>query len=117
MKSFEVVVLVLLTLLLAGSLALGVEHKASVEQGKALFNDPKLGSTGKSCNDCHPAGKGIEKAAGTKNLEAIVNGCITQALQGKALDVRSVEIQSLVQYINSLGGMKKQETKKAPVGC
>ncbi len=114
MNGIKVIVLVLLTLLMAGTMAFGVVQEASVAQGKALFNDPKLGSTGKTCNDCHPGGKEIEKAAGKKNLEAIVNGCITQGLQGKALDANSVQMQSLVQYINSLGMPKN---KKTPVGC
>ncbi|RME66999.1 MAG: hypothetical protein D6778_03880, partial [Nitrospirae bacterium] len=31
----------------------------SVEKGKALFNDPSLGTNGKTCNYCHPDGAQI----------------------------------------------------------
>ncbi len=111
------IVLVLVLALMTAGIAAAAHHEASADNGKMLFNDPTLGTTGKSCNDCHPNGKGTEKAAGTNDLAKIVNGCITQALKGKALDPKSVEMQSLILYINSVGGIKKQETKKAPVGC
>jgi cytochrome c peroxidase len=112
-KSLKVAALIIMAALLAAGLAAAASHEASVDKGKALFNDPKLGTTGKSCNDCHQNGKGMEKAAGKKDLEDVVNTCITQALKGKELDEKSVEMQSLVSYINSFKGKKK----KAPVGC
>ncbi len=115
MKGFKTVVFVVAVLLGTG-IALAAQHEASVEKGKALFNDPKLGTTGKSCNDCHPNGKGAEKAAPKKDIENIVNGCITHSIKGKALDSKSVEMQSLVLYIKSLGE-KPASPKKAPVGC
>ncbi|RMH18176.1 MAG: hypothetical protein D6696_13680 [Acidobacteria bacterium] len=31
-------------------------QKGSVENGKKLFNDPKLGTNGQSCASCHPGG-------------------------------------------------------------
>jgi hypothetical protein len=103
MEGVKTVVLVLFTVLLGTSMAIAMQHEASVEKGKALFNDPKLGTTGKSCNDCHPSGKGAEKAAAKNDIERIVNGCVTHSIKGKALDVKSVEMQSLVLYIKSLG--------------
>lgn len=109
MKTFRIAVFVIATALAAAGLAAASDHLTSVDKGKALFNDPRLGSTGKSCNDCHQNGKGIEQASGRKDLESVVNGCITQGLKGKALDVKSVEMQSLVSYIRSL--------KQPPVGC
>ena len=108
-------VVMIVSLLLIAGIALAGEQKASIEKGKALFNDPKLGTTGKSCNDCHKGGKGAEKAVGKKELGQIVNGCITQGLHGKALDENSLEMQSLLLYINSLGAAEPQ--KKPPVGC
>lgn len=107
-----------------------------VEKGKALFNNPKLGggTAGKSCNLCHPDGKGLEKAAdkkewktpgGThKTLEEAVNTCVTMALKGKALDPNSADMANIVAYIKSLKGKmvaaekEKPKTKKKVVeGC
>ena len=94
----------------------------NVEKGKALFNDPGLGTNGSTCGTCHPGGQGLENA-GAKNkkewrtpggvetsLKDAINICITMALKGKALDKNSQKMQDLVAYIDSLG-MKK---KKAP---
>ncbi len=94
-------------------------QEVSAARGKALFNDPKLGTTGKSCNDCHPNGKGAEKMATKENaaIERIVNGCITQSIKGKALDTNSAEMQSMVLYIKSLAEKPAEMQKKAPIGC
>ena len=102
MRRIRTVVFFAVAVILGAGIAFGAQQGASLEKGKALFNDPKLGTTGKSCNDCHPGGKGAEKAAGKKDLEDIVNGCITQGLKGKALDVKSEEMQSLILYLKSL---------------
>ena len=75
---------------------------ASIDRGKELFNDSALGTNGKTCNTCHPKGKGLERAGSKNDLVSIINGCITVPLKGKALDPRSVDMQSLVLYINSL---------------
>jgi hypothetical protein len=117
MKGVKAVVLVLFAVLLGASMSVAVQHEASLEKGKALFNDPKLGTTGKSCNDCHPNGKGAEKAAAKNDIERIVNACITHSIKGKALDVKSMEMQSIVLYIKSLGEKPAAAPKKAPVGC
>ena len=83
-------------------------------KGKALFNDVKFagGTAGKSCNSCHPDGKGLEKAADKKqfnlggkmqkNLEEAINVCILMADKGKAIDVKSDQMKELVAYIKSL---------------
>jgi cytochrome c peroxidase len=109
MKMVRIAAFVIIAAMALAGAAAAAHHEGSVEKGKALFNDPKLGTTGKSCNDCHKDGKGIEKAAVRKDLETVVNNCITQGLKGKALDAGSVEMQSLVKYIKSL--------KVPPVGC
>lgn len=75
---------------------------ASIDKGKALFNDPKLGTTGKSCNTCHPDGRNIQKAGSKDDLDQIVNSCITRSIKGKALDPQSIDMQSLILYIKSL---------------
>jgi len=90
-------------------------YAADIEKGKALFNDPKFagGTSGKSCNTCHPNGKGLENA-GTKkkfgimgqkqnSLEEAVNFCIVNANKGKAIDVKSEDMKNIVAYIKSLG--------------
>ena len=87
-----------------------------IEKGKALFSDPKLagGTTGKSCNSCHPGGKGLEKAGAKKEwrmmgkkfstLEAVINYDIEKALHGKAIDPKSDDMANIAAYIKSLGG-------------
>ena len=119
MRSGKIVVLVVFAALLIAGVAVAMQHEASVEMGKSLFSDPKLGTTGKSCNDCHKDGKGVEKAAAKKDLESTINACITKGIKGKALEANSVEMQSMVLYIKSLGGEQKPAAKKrkAPVGC
>jgi cytochrome c peroxidase len=83
-----------------------VKEKASVggdvARGKKLFADPKLGGgkSGKSCNTCHPDGKGLEKAGA--NIEGMVQKCIEKALEGKPLAADSQELKDIVAYIKSL---------------
>jgi cytochrome c peroxidase len=108
---------VLLLLILSGSTVFAMQHEATTDKGKALFNDPKLGTSGKTCNDCHKDGTGLERAGDQKDLDKIVNNCITAGLKGKALKPKSVEMQSLLLYLKSLGAEKKPAAKKAPVGC
>jgi cytochrome c peroxidase len=115
MKTFMSVMLVVLTMSAGFGLAFAMQNEASIEKGKALFNDPKLGTTGKSCNDCHTNGKGLDKAGARSDLERIINGCITQSIKGKALDPKSAEMQSMVLYVKSFS--QKSEVKKPAVGC
>lgn len=90
----------------------------NAEKGRALFNDPTLGTNGSTCGTCHPGGQGLENAGsrdkkawrtpgGTEtSLEDAINICITMALKGKALDKGSQKMQDLVAYIDSLGKKK-----------
>lgn len=99
----------------------------NVEKGKALFNDPKLGTSGKSCNSCHPDGKGLEQAGtkkefnimgkSQKSLEEAVNFCIEMALKGKAIDPKGPDMADIVAYIKSLSGKAAPKKKKAIEGC
>jgi cytochrome c len=106
----------LLFLMIAISLIVSFAFAAgNAEKGKALFNDPKLGTNGSTCGTCHPDGTGLEKAgvAGktewktpggdTTSLEDAINICITMALKGKALGKKSPQMEDLVAYIKSLG--------------
>jgi len=94
-----------------------------VAKGKKLFNDPKFAgaTSGKSCNSCHPDGKGVEKAGSKKefnimgkkqnSIEEAVNFCIEMAIKGKAIDPKSGQMKDIVSYIKSL---EKKTEKKAP---
>ncbi|MEK6700572.1 MAG: hypothetical protein AABZ10_16190 [Nitrospirota bacterium] len=130
MKSLKIAVLFLVAIALVSTTAFAMKHTPT-ERGKALFNDPKLGggASGNSCNTCHPDGKGLLGIGGKKEwktpggthktLEEAVNTCITMALKGKALDVKSAQMKDLVAYLKSLK-LKAGEApkkKKAVVGC
>jgi hypothetical protein len=93
----------LFSMLAAASLAMAIDG-VSPDKGKELFTGKKLGTNGKSCNSCHPDGKGLAKAAAhdVEELGAIINQCITNPLQGKALDPASAEMKSLILYIRTL---------------
>ncbi len=129
MKILKIMVLFLLAIALVSSAAFAMKHTPE-ERGKALFNDPKLGggASGNSCNTCHPDGKGLEAAGAKKEwktpggvhktLEEAVNTCITMALKGKALKVKSKEMKDLVAYIKSLKPKAGEAPKKkTAVGC
>ncbi|MBI5026359.1 MAG: hypothetical protein HZC12_06490, partial [Nitrospirae bacterium] len=92
MKTMKVFLLAVLSAILALSFANAAEkpkaEKASIEKGKALFNNSKLGggTAGKSCNSCHYNGKGLEKSGAKEEvnimgkkqtgLEEAINFCI-----------------------------------------
>jgi cytochrome c5 len=129
MKSLKIAVLFLVAIALVTSAAFAMKHLPE-ERGKTLFNDPKLGggTAGKSCNTCHPGGKGLEgvgekmewkNPGGTfKSLEDVVNVCIEMALKGKALDVKSDQMKDMISYLKSLKPKAGEAPKKkAPVGC
>ncbi len=105
-------------------------HHTPEDRGKALFNDPKFGggTAGRSCSTCHPDGKGLEGVGGKtqwktpggefKTLEEAVNICITMALKGKALDVKSEQMKDIVSYLKSLKPAGAAAPAKKPaVGC
>ena len=109
----KAIVLTATVLAFAASAALAA---GNAEKGKALFNDPKFAgaTSGRSCNTCHPAGKGLEHAGSKKvfhnagktqhTLEGAVNACIEGAIDGKAIDPKSGAMQDIVAYIKSLEG-------------
>ena len=94
--------LIMITLVYAGG---------NVENGKKHFNDATFaGSTNdRSCNTCHPGGKGLEDVAEdyAKKADALknqVNACIKAPLQGKSLSAESKEMKDIIAYMKSLGG-------------
>jgi cytochrome c len=97
---------------MTAGLVLAGQEKPSIELGRKLFNEVQPGITGKTCADCHKDGAGLEKSGSSEHHPAMINKCATNALHGKPLATDSVEMQSLMLYINSL-----KAKKKAPVGC
>jgi len=63
MKSFTLFSLMLVVVCMASTVI--AMNQTPVDRGKALFNDPKLGggTSGNSCNTCHPDGKGLAGAS------------------------------------------------------
>lgn len=90
------------TLATLASLAMAADGP-SIERGKELFSSTKLGTNGKSCADCHPAGKKLEAAAAydERELGGIINQCIKKPLMGHTLDSGSAEMKSLIMYIRT----------------
>ena len=108
--------IVLLALAAVAMLLTSAYAAGDAARGKALFNDPKFAGGSKACGECHPNGKGLEKAGAKKefhvmdrtqkSLEEAVNACIVGANKGKPIDVTSQQMQDMVAYIRSLGGKK-----------
>ncbi|MEN8261834.1 MAG: hypothetical protein ABFR82_00010 [Nitrospirota bacterium] len=85
-----------------------------IHSGLALFNDKNLGNgtAGKSCDSCHPNGRGLEAAGNKKefnifgkkqnSLQEAVNFCIVNPLKGTAIDPDSQDMKNIVSYIKSL---------------
>ncbi len=115
MKTGRVLPLVLLVIAYSFTLAFA-ENQTPAERGKAHFENPAFAGGKKSCNTCHPGGRGLEGAGvktafgimgGQQNsLEEAINVCIVNANKGKAIDVNSVEMQEMATYIKSLGTQK-----------
>jgi cytochrome c peroxidase len=119
MKIWKIIALISIAMLFASAVL--AAHHTPEDRGKALFNDPKLGGTeGKSCNSCHPDGKGLDKAgskAEGKTQEAI-NSCMSNAHKGKTLEVNSEQMKDLLSYIKTLKPAGAEPAKKKPaVGC
>ena len=74
-----------------------------LQTGKELFSTP-LGSNGKSCNSCHPEGKGLEHADEYpgEQLREMINFCIRDALKGEMLSLDDPRLVQLEHYILSL---------------
>jgi len=131
MRVLKIMLLSMIAISLMFSFVFASKHLPE-ERGKALFNDPKFagGTAGKSCNSCHPNGKGLEKSAEKKefnimgkklaSLEDAVNVCIEMANKGKKIAVDSQEMKDLAAYIKSLAVKSPAEApkkKKAIEGC
>ncbi len=112
MRTILITMMVAVIISLTAGLVLAGQEKPSIELGRKLFNEVQPGITGKACVDCHKDGAGLKKADSIEHHPAMINQCTTNALKGKPLAKDSVEMQSLIMYINSLIAKKKPS-----VGC
>ncbi|PLY04852.1 MAG: cytochrome C [Desulfuromonas sp.] len=96
-------ILLLLSLTLVPAVVAAIESP-SIETGLILFESRQLGTSGKSCQTCHPQGDGLADSIYLDGTELIktINLCIRKPLQGEALDPSSTEMDSLVMYLRSL---------------
>lgn len=110
------------------------ELAKSVENGKKLFNDTTLGTSGQTCNSCHmeggtKAGKmGEMTVSAFDNLAArypqfvpmvgkvmtlsgMVNFCIVNPLKGKALAWNDQKLTDLTAYCASVKPIVEKKEK------
>ena len=101
------------------------ELMGAVERGKALFNDPALGTTGMSCSSCHMEGgtkpgkmgemeikpfmnvaasfpKHVMMAQKVITLDQMVNICIKKPMKGTPLEWHDQRLADLSAYIASV---------------
>jgi len=112
-----------------------MELAKSVDNGKKLFNDKSLGTSGMSCNSCHMEGgtkdgkmgdmvipafdnvastypKYFMMAKRVMTLDQVVNWCIVTPMKGKALKWDDQKLTDLTAYCASVKAMKEEEKKK-----
>ena len=79
-----------------------------VQQGRALWTDPKLGKNGVACAQCHPNATNshpetypkFQKQLGRViALREMINWCIQQPLEGKPLALDSPDMVALEAYV------------------
>lgn len=112
MKQKTIFLLTVLALALSFTFAFA-KHHTPEDRGMGHFNNPEFAGGKRSCNTCHPSGRGLEGAGAKSNfaimggqqgsLEDAVNMCIVNANKGNAIGVDSTEMQEIVSYIKSLG--------------
>lgn len=102
----RITVAILFGTLMAGNLP--AAERPSAALGEKLFRDPTLGGNAKSCNTCHPDGKGVEDAGTRPDLAQVINRCISGPLAGNKIPEDSTEMQSLILYIRSLEGRSQE---------
>jgi len=96
--------MIIFMIVFLGSQIGATENKTKkIEFGKQLFNDSAFANSAnkRSCNSCHPEGKGIEEMDNGDYTE-MINRCIVGALKGKALEKDSEEMQAMQAYLQSL---------------
>jgi len=71
--------------------------------GEKLFSDPNLSGSqnDNACIKCHPRKDEFKSLSKNKDLNKMINACITNPLAGKALENDSQEMKDLKSYILS----------------
>lgn len=84
------------------------EFMSVVEQGREVFTDPKLGSNGIVCAQCHPNAANthpetypkFQKQLGkVAQMWEMVNWCIRNPLEGQDLAVDDPKMSAILSYI------------------
>ncbi len=111
------------------------ELQKSVERGKALFNDAKLGTSGMTCNSCHAKGGTVDSKMGEMSMKAfdalnakypkyfgmakrvmtldqVINWCIKTPLKGEPLSWDDQKLTDLTAYVASVKPEKATKEKK-----
>jgi cytochrome c553 len=119
------------------------EFLKSAERGKALFNDPSIGTTGQSCSNCHIDGGTKTEKVGKMEMKAfnrerdkfpkysmsvgrvvtldqIINWCVIGPMKGTAFAWDDQRLTDLVSYVSTVKPEMPQKeavpptTKEAP---
>lgn len=111
------------------------ELTTSIERGKALFNDPKLGTSGQTCNTCHMKGGTIDGKMGEMSIKAfdalntkypkywmmakkvmtldqVINWCVVMPLKGTPLAWDDQKLTDLAAYCASVTPAKQEKPEK-----
>lgn len=98
------IVLLICSIALVWAVSAPAVEGPTVDLGKSLFESTSLGSNGKSCATCHPAGKGLEKIGNYEDdqLKETINSCVHNALKGKRFNPDAQELDALLAYLRSL---------------
>jgi cytochrome c peroxidase len=104
MKKILLTEAVMLALVSAAfSAATAGQRSPDMDIGKALFYDSSFGSNGKSCNDCHSYGDGLDEIEGEKPsvVEGATLKCLGEKMGGPVPERTSVQMQSLMLYLEA----------------
>lgn len=98
----HIAIQVILLLFTFGLTASAIEAP-SLSLGKSIFDSTQLGTSGRSCDNCHPQGKGLDKIADFNDLEIkdIINACIRDAQKGQMISLESQEMNALLSYVRT----------------
>lgn len=92
--------LLLCILLMTGFYAFATEAP-TLGMGKILFESDKLGTKTRSCNSCHPQGKGLDMVGDFNDTELkdIIYTCLRDALGAETISTETQEMEALVSYV------------------
>ena len=95
------ITLILSYVLILTTTAVCFADQGNPEKGGKLFSDPKLGGSQNdtACIKCHPGKDAFKSISKDKNLNTIINMCITKPLAGNALEHDSEDMKDLKSFI------------------